>query len=115
MGFAGTLAAYRHGEPWRRALVGYLRGNRDLVQDKVRSMPGLRMTHVEATYLAWIDCRDAGLTDPARFFEQAGVGLYDGRVFGGEGYVRLNFGCPRVQLEQALDRMAAALREHESR
>jgi cystathionine beta-lyase len=110
MGFAGTLAAYRDGEPWRRALVGYLRGNRDLVQDKVRSMPGLRMTHVEATYLAWIDCRDAGLTDPARFFEQAGVGLYDGRVFGGEGYVRLNFGCPRVQLERALERMTAALR-----
>jgi cystathionine beta-lyase len=110
MGFAGTLAAYRDGEPWRRALVDYLRGNRDLVQERVRAMPGLRTTHVEATYLAWIDCRDAGLADPTKFFEQAGVGLYDGRVFGGEGFVRLNFGCPRAQVEQALDRMAVALR-----
>jgi cystathionine beta-lyase len=111
MGFAGTLAAYRDGEPWRRALVDYLRGNRDLVQAKLATMPGVRMTHVEATYLAWIDCRDSGLADPTKFFEQAGVGLYDGRVFGGEGYVRLNFGFPRGQVEQALDRMAAALQK----
>lgn len=109
MGFAGTLAAYRDGEPWRCALVDYLRGNRNLVEQAVRFMPGLRMTHVEATYLAWIDCSDACLADPTKFFEQAGVGLYDGRVFGGEGFVRLNFGCPRAQLAQALDRMAAAL------
>jgi cystathionine beta-lyase len=109
MGFAATLAAYRDGETWRRALVTYLRANRDLVMGRVRAMRPLHITPVEATYLAWIDCRPAGLTHPARFFEQAGVGLYDGRVFDGDGFVRLNFGCPRAQLAAALERMASAL------
>jgi cystathionine beta-lyase len=109
MGFVATLAAYRDGEAWRRALVAYLRVNRDLVLEKVRAMRGMRITPVEATYLAWIDCRAAGLAQPAKFFEQAGVGLYDGRVFDGDGFVRLNFGCPRAQLAAALDRMAFTL------
>jgi cystathionine beta-lyase len=109
MGFAGTLAAYRDGEPWRRALVDYLRGNRDLVVRRIREMPGLSITPVEATYLAWIDCRAANLAEPAKFFEQAGVGLYDGRVFDGAGYVRLNFGCPRALVSEALARMERAL------
>jgi cystathionine beta-lyase len=90
-------------------LVTYLRANRDLVMGRVRAMRPLHITPVEATYLAWIDCRPAGLTHPARFFEQAGVGLYDGRVFDGDGFVRLNFGCPRAQLAAALERMASAL------
>jgi cystathionine beta-lyase len=64
---------------------------------------------MEATYLAWIDVRAAQLREPAKFFEQAGVGLYDGRVFDGEGYVRLNFACPRSRLVKALDRMTEAL------
>jgi len=68
------------------------------------------MTPLEATYLAWIDVRAAQLREPAKFFEQAGVGLYDGKVFDGEGYVRLNFACPRSVLVKALNRMAEALR-----
>ena len=56
------------------------------------------MTPIEATYLAWIDVRATQLREPAKFFEQAGVGLYDGKVFDGEGYVRLNFACPRSVL-----------------
>jgi cystathionine beta-lyase len=109
MGFAATQAAYRNSEEWRRALVAYLRGNRDLVMEKVGTMRGLRITPIEATYLAWIDCRDAGIAKPAQFFEQAGVGLYDGRVFDGDGFVRLNFGCPRALVVEALARMRRAL------
>jgi cysteine-S-conjugate beta-lyase len=108
-GFVATLAAYRDSEPWRLALVDYLRGNRDLVMDRIQAMEGLSMTPMEATYLAWIDVRAAQLREPAKFFEQAGVGLYDGKVFDGEGYVRLNFACPRSLLMKALDRMAEAL------
>jgi cystathionine beta-lyase len=73
-------------------------------------MPGLAMHHPEATYLAWIDCRNLGVKKPAAFFEDAGVGLSDGSSFGGEGFVRLNFGCPRPLLRQALERMASALK-----
>jgi len=108
MGFTATLAAYRDGEEWRRALVDYLRVNRDLVIERISAIDGLTITPVEATYLAWIRA-DPRLREPADLFERAGVGLYDGRVFGAEGYVRLNFGCPRPLLEQALDRIASAL------
>jgi cystathionine beta-lyase len=68
------------------------------------------MTHVEATYLAWIDAREADLGDPVRFFEEAGVGLSDGMEFDAAGFVRLNFGCSRSLLVQALGRMRRALR-----
>jgi cystathionine beta-lyase len=66
------------------------------------------MTHVEATYLAWIDARGLGTADPAAHFEAAGVGLSNGRDFGLPGWVRLNFGCPRITLESALERMILA-------
>ncbi|MCU0916674.1 MAG: PatB family C-S lyase [Planctomycetes bacterium] len=111
LGFTACLAAYRDGEPWRRALIEYLRGNRDLVRRAVcTDMPGLAMDDVQATYLAWIDTRRLGLARPARFFEQAGVALFDGRAFQGEGFVRLNFACPRRVLQEALERMQQAVR-----
>ncbi len=109
MGFTAALAAYRHGGHWLAALLDYLRGNRDLVLREIERMPHISTTPVEATYLAWVDCRRIGTEKPARFFEQAGVGLSDGDEFGGPGYVRLNFGCPRATLEEALARMNAAL------
>jgi cystathionine beta-lyase len=109
MGFVATLAAYRDGVGWQRALVDYLRVNRDLVIDTIRRIQGLSITPIEATYLAWIRI-ETPMPDPVHFFETAGVGLYDGRVFGTEGYVRLNFGCPRSLLEQGLDRMQRAMR-----
>lgn len=108
-GYEGALAAYRYGEPWHRELLDYLRANRDCVQEAIGKMPALTMTHVEATYLAWIDARDLGVSDPYRFFVQAGVGLSDGRDFDGQGFVRLNFGCPRQTLTQALARMHRAV------
>ena len=113
LGYTAAEAAYRHGEPWREQLLAYLRDNRDLVLRKVAEMPGLQAAPVEATYLAWIDTRQAALDHPAAFFEQAGVGLSDGEAFGLPGYVRLNFGCPRSLLAEALERMECALRERQ--
>jgi cystathionine beta-lyase len=72
-------------------------------------MPGVRATPPEATYLAWLDCRDSGLDDPAGFFEAGGVGLSDGAPFGAPGFVRLNFGCPAGTLTEALTRMQRTL------
>jgi cystathionine beta-lyase len=109
MGFAATLAAYRDSAEWRLALVNYLRVNRDLVIERIRGIPGLSITPIEATYLAWIDVQGLAIRDPVTLFENAGVGLYDGHVFGTDGYARLNFGCPRSLLEQALDRMQHAV------
>lgn len=110
LGYAACLAAYRDCEEWRISLIDYLRGNRDIVYRSVNEdMPGLSMGNVEATYLAWIDARGIGVADPAAFFRRAGVMLSDGRDFGGAGHVRLNFGCPRVTLLEAIDRIKRAL------
>src|SRR5512133_1727846 len=109
LGYTAALAAYRDGEAWRQALLEYLRRNRDLVDRAIAGMPGLKTWPVEATYLTWIDARELGAADPARFFEEAGVGLSDGAPFGAPGFVRLNFGCGRTLLEKALERMQRAL------
>ena len=107
LGYTATLAAYRDGGGWRQALLSYLRENSDLVLESLAEMPGLKTWPVEATYLAWIDARSLLRDDPAGFFELAGVGLSDGAPFGNPGFLRLNFGCPRVLLKQALKRMKA--------
>jgi cystathionine beta-lyase len=70
---------------------------------------------MEATYLAWLDCRNAGIRgNPFEFFlKEAKVALNDGGEFGrgGEGFVRLNFACPRKMLREAIDRMCGALKK----
>lgn len=114
MGYLAALAAYRDGQAWLDEALAYLEGNRELVFDAVnRRMPGLRMARPEGTYLAWLDCRQAALgPDPYTFFlQRARVGLSSGPWFGagGEGFVRLNFGCCRDLLQEALERMVAAL------
>ena len=108
LGLVAAEAAYRDGEDWRLALIEALRRNRDRVQAAVAAMPGLSMTPIEATYLAWIDARGLGVADPVAFFEAAGVGLSSGRDFGLPGWVRLNFGCPAATLDAALERMSQA-------
>lgn len=115
MGYVGALAAYSEGGPWLEALLPYLTENRDLYTDFIHErMPQLAATAPAATYLGWIDCREAGIgDDPYKFFlEQAKVALSNGAMFGkgGEGFVRLNFACPRPMLLDGLERMAEALR-----
>jgi cystathionine beta-lyase len=109
LGFTAALAAYADCDAWVAALLTYLRQNRDAVAEAVAGMPDLSMAPVEATYLAWIDVRQAGIDQPASFFESAGVGLQEGAEFDGRGFVRLNFGCCRSLLVTALQRMAAAM------
>jgi cystathionine beta-lyase len=115
LGYTAALAAYRDGQPWLDALLAYLEANRDFVVEYVRTkLPGVGTAPPEATYLAWLDCRDANLPDgdPYTFFlDEARVALNDGRTFGrgGAGFVRLNFACPRSVLADALDRMRQAL------
>jgi cysteine-S-conjugate beta-lyase len=114
LGFAAARAAYQEGQPWLDAMLSYLQANRDYLTDYVRrELPGIRMTHPEGTYLAWLDCRELALEPSAcEFFIQKGrVAMNDGHTFGkgGDGFIRLNFGCPRSQLEDALGRMKAAL------
>ncbi len=113
LGYTAMEAAFRHGVPWRNALIDYLRGNRDRLAAAVNDMPGLKVHSPEATYLAWVDASGLNLPEgisAAQFFEAAGVGLSPGQDFqvGATDYVRVNFGCTRQTLESAISRMASA-------
>lgn len=114
MGFAGALAAYRDGSDWFEHLLPYLQDNRDLVLSALdRGHPRIPVTPIEATYLAWLDCRALEIPgDPYEFLlREARVATVPGAIFGpeGEGYVRLNFGCPRPLLQDGLDRIRRAV------
>ncbi len=119
LGLTAAQAAFSGAcEDWLAALRVYLKGNRDFLIEYVkREFNGIRVTVPEATYLAWLDCNDlvrSGKINgtPHEFFlKEAKVALNEGKEFGfgGEGFVRLNFGCPRKTLEDALERMKAAL------
>jgi len=118
LGLHAALAAYQEGRPWLDAVMHYLEGNRDqMVRIVTQRMPGIKVSSPEATYLGWLDCRQLNLdVSPHQFFlEEAKVGLNDGSEFGaaGEGFVRLNFGCPRSVLEQGLNQMIAALEKRQ--
>jgi cysteine-S-conjugate beta-lyase len=102
-------------DAWLDELRLHLISNRDFVVETVRqSLPGVRTTVPEATYLSWLDCRDLHLNpNPYVFYlEKARVALTNGIDFGegGQGFVRLNFGCPRSTLEEALNRIASISR-----
>ena len=113
MGVTATAAALEYGQPWLEALRHYLAANRDYALEQIQQhLPGIVPVVPEATYLMFLDCGDTGIAgDPQAFFlEQARVALSGD--WAGQGYapyVRLNFGCPRSRLEEALARMAAAL------
>ncbi|HET7088282.1 MAG TPA: PatB family C-S lyase [Anaerolineae bacterium] len=114
MGLLAAQVAYREGQDWLDQLLAYLEGNRDRLYGYVQSeLPGITMARPEATYLAWLDCRQAGIGgNPYEFFlQKARVALADGAMFGpgGEGFLRLNFGCSRALLAEALERMKRAL------
>jgi cystathionine beta-lyase len=121
LGYTAMLAAYRDGQAWLDQVLHYLQANRDAVQAYVEShLSGVAMHAPEGTYLAWLDCRRAGIpgNDPQAFFlQQARVALNNGLDFGtdGAGFVRLNFACPRAQLINALERMRHALQTLPSR
>lgn len=111
-GMAALEAAFSQCDDWHAALIGYLRGNAQAVGAAVAQIPGLSMTPVEATYLAWIDAREfarqRGIANPAQYFESRGLGLSDGAAFAAPGFVRLNFGTRRALLDEALARLRAA-------
>ncbi|MBI5876229.1 MAG: putative C-S lyase [Chloroflexi bacterium] len=114
LGLMAAIAAYTQGDEWLFALREYLTANRDALAAAVAAqLPGVRTTVPEATYLAWLDCRAAGITgSPWEFFlKQARVVFTDGEDFGpeGRGCVRLNFGTTRAVLNDALGRMQTAL------
>ena len=114
--FVGAEAAFSQGEEWRRQMVDYLAANvaalRTFLSER---MPRVSVLLPEASYLAWLDFSAYGMThdDLAdRIVNKARLALNDGTTFGGEAFrccFRLNLGCPRAMLTEALERLAQAL------
>ncbi|MCR4859387.1 MAG: cystathionine beta-lyase, partial [Bacteroidales bacterium] len=112
-----TRAAYtEQGKAWRAEMLDYVQGNVDFVAGWLRAhLPQIRAVRPEASFLVWLDCRKLGLPQPALvdlFVNKARLALNDGTVFGAEegaGFMRLNIGCPRKNLQAALESLAAAL------
>ena len=115
--YIGAAAAYTHGEEWLEQVLGYLQGNIDFSENYLKEhVPGIGMIRPQASYLVFLDCRALGLPQEklARLFaEKAHLALNDGTMFGkpGEGFMRLNVGCPRSVLQKALEQLSAAVKE----
>ncbi|MBQ8619499.1 MAG: pyridoxal phosphate-dependent aminotransferase [Clostridia bacterium] len=111
---AATRAAYTDCDEWLDGLKAYLADNRDYVVEYVKeSMPKIKVTPLEATYLMWLDCRKLNMPqkDLIDALLAQHVKVNDGTIFGkeGDGFIRLNIACPRAQLERALKAMAKVL------
>lgn len=106
-----TIAAYRKGEAWRQQLIQYIEQNILFVEQYVaQHLPQVKVVRPEASFLVWLDCRALGLSHEALidlFVNRARLALNDGEMFGhgGEGFMRMNVGCPRTVLQQALERL----------
>jgi len=103
--------AWRDNDDWLDAQLEYLRGNRDWLVSQVNALPGLSMTSPEGSYLGWIDASDLPVASPALYFEKHGLGFSPGRDFGDDRFVRINFGCPRALLEEAVKRLQRAVED----
>ena len=111
-----TRAAYTpQGRAWREEMLAYVQGNIDFVDAWLRGhLPQIHAVRPQASFLVWLDCRKLGLSQPELvdlFVNRAHLALNDGTVFGpeGEGFMRLNVGCPRSVLQEALEALAAAV------
>ncbi|GHT88362.1 cystathionine beta-lyase [Bacteroidia bacterium] len=109
--YTATQAAYTHGFEWKKQMLRYVEGNIQFVDNYLKeNIPQIKVFIPEASFLVWLDCRELGLNQKnlnALFVNEAGLALNDGEMFGKEGigFMRMNVGCSRAILEQAMDNL----------
>lgn len=110
-----TQAAFRKGEEWRREMLCYVEKNILFVEEFCcERIPQIHPVRPQASFLVWLDCTDFALSQRelvSLFVDKAGLALNDGSIFGkgGEGFMRLNVGCPQSILREALERLEKAV------
>lgn len=115
MGLVACEAAYKDGEVWYQAMLSYVKENIAFTKEFVeKNLPGVTMIDLEGTYLVWLDFRKTGLSVDElehRVIHKAKLWLDSGKIFGecGNGFQRINVACPRSILEDALNRIKAAI------
>ncbi len=114
-GLTAMEAAYNHGDEWLTQFLDYLQANLDFLTDFIKTrISRITVIKPEGTYLVWLDCRALSMdNETLRDFirEKARLGLEDGFIFGpgGNGFQRINIGCPRAILKEALERLENAV------
>ncbi len=117
LAYVGTAAAYMHGDEWLEQMLAYVQGNIDFTEQYLKQhIPGVGMIRPQASYLVFLDCRGLNLPQEELerlFAEKAHLALNSGTQFGepGRGFMRLNVGCPRAVLQQALHQLATAVEQ----
>lgn len=107
--FAATLAAYRDSSEWYGNMIEYLWDNFKYIKNRISRMGHIKISPLEATYLAWLDVSALNLPNPVEYFESHGVGMSSGESFGDKNFVRMNFACSRETLKTAIDRIEKAI------
>ncbi|MCH3981206.1 MAG: PatB family C-S lyase [Prevotella sp.] len=110
-----TMAAYRQGNDWRKQMLKYVEGNILFVEEYCKQyIPGIHPVRPQASFLVWLNCRDLHLTHDELldlFIDKAHLALNDGEIFGpgGQGFMRLNVGCPRSIVQQGMEQLRNAV------
>ncbi|MDD4516745.1 PatB family C-S lyase [Massilibacteroides sp.] len=113
--YTATTAAYTYGAEWLQQMRSYIMENVRTVDVYLKaSIPKIKVYQPQASFLVWLDCRDLNLTQEELvylFKDKAGLALNDGKMFGsgGEGFMRMNVGCSRLIIEQALKALKDAI------
>ena len=109
-GYAAATAAYSGDcDLWLTQLLQHLRANRNKLKQAVDNADGISMTHLSATYLAWLNIDALNLAEAPAHFLRHGLGLSPGADFGDSRYLRLNFGCSQARLEEIIARLDRAV------
>lgn len=112
-----TIAAFRNGEQWRKAMLHYVEQNILFMEEYCKThLPKIKPLRPEASFLVWLDCRALGLNHEQLidlFVNKAHLALNDGEMFGkgGAGFMRVNVGTPRAILTKALEQLTKAVAE----
>ncbi|HNP90679.1 MalY/PatB family protein [Macellibacteroides fermentans] len=115
--YEATKAAYTYGAEWLQQMRTYIMENVRFVDNFLKNkLPQIKAYEPQASFLIWLDCKGLGLSQPELtklFKDKAGLALNDGSIFGkeGEGYMRMNIGCPRSVIEESLNRLKKAVEQ----
>ncbi|MDX9813615.1 MAG: PatB family C-S lyase [Sulfurimonadaceae bacterium] len=110
-------SAYKYGDIWLDELKEHLHSNYKKLDELLKNYDFIKLTPLEGTYLAWLDCRGFGLSDKELrefFVKKCGVGLSAGTSFSkeGSGFMRLNFAISSDAMDEVLIKLKRGLDEH---
>ncbi|MFX0005157.1 MAG: MalY/PatB family protein [Promethearchaeota archaeon] len=116
-GITALIAAYNEGEEWLTQVISYIEANFSFLKEFINeNLPDIDFIEPEGTYLAWLDCNRLRMNDETLnefILKKAKVALDDGKIFGpgGEGFERINVGCPQSILKECVTRINEALKK----